>query len=183
MAGIRHALTLRSNSHWSRSQFNQVQTVRMVNGGHSQCRSACQYSYLCFLVVSVQLSVEAKYPSNWNEHQTWKCILTACKASGYIVFQHKEFFQGYFFVLHCPKIKYVTWVLWMFSQQMSLLRVYVWECLPSTLSALTLLVWRQEGHLACKKLSGGMLAWLSGMRCRLAYSPADATATHYLLLQ
>jgi len=26
---------------------------------------------------------------------------------------------------------------------------------------LTLLVGRQEGHLACKKLSGGMLAWLS----------------------
>jgi len=23
-----------------------------------------------------------------------------------------------------------------------------------------LLVWLQEGHLACKKLSGGMLAWL-----------------------
>ena len=35
------------------------------------------------------------------------------------------------------------------------------------------------------KLTGGMLAWLSGngMRCRLAYCPADATATHYLLLQ
>jgi len=28
-------------------------------------------------------------------------------------------------------------------------------------SALTLLVGRQEGHLVCKKLSGGMLAWLS----------------------
>jgi len=28
-------------------------------------------------------------------------------------------------------------------------------------SALTLLVGRQEGQLACKKLSGGMLAWLS----------------------
>ena len=28
-------------------------------------------------------------------------------------------------------------------------------------SALTLLVVRQEGHLACKKLSGGVLAWLS----------------------
>jgi len=27
-------------------------------------------------------------------------------------------------------------------------------------SALTLLVGRQEGHPACKKLSGGMLAWL-----------------------
>jgi len=31
--------------------------------------------------------------------------------------------------------------------------------LPFT--ALTLLVGRQEGHPACKKLSGGVLAWLS----------------------
>ena len=29
------------------------------------------------------------------------------------------------------------------------------------LSALTLLVGRQEGHLACKKMSGGVLVWLS----------------------
>jgi len=29
------------------------------------------------------------------------------------------------------------------------------------LSALTLLVGQQEGHPACKKLSGGVLAWLS----------------------
>jgi len=28
-------------------------------------------------------------------------------------------------------------------------------------SALTLLVGRQKGHPACKKLSGGVLAWLS----------------------
>jgi len=28
-------------------------------------------------------------------------------------------------------------------------------------SALMLLVWRQEGHPACKKWSGRMLAWLS----------------------
>ena len=45
-------------------------------------------------------------------------------------------------------------------------------------SALMLLVGRQEGHRACKKLSGGMLAWLSGMTCK-----TDATATHCLLLQ
>jgi len=31
----------------------------------------------------------------------------------------------------------------------------------STFSALTLLDGRQEGHPACKKLSGGVLAWLS----------------------
>jgi len=54
-----------------------------------------------------------------------------------------------------------------------------WVSLPE----LMMLVGRQEGHMACKKLSGGMLAWLSGMRCRLAYGPADVTATHYLLLQ
>jgi len=37
-------------------------------------------------------------------------------------------------------------------------------------SALTLLVGRQEGHPACKKLSGEELVWyLSGARCRLAY--------------
>jgi len=51
--------------------------------------------------------------------------------------------------------------------------------------ALKLLVGRQEGHPACKKLSGGVLAWLSDWNevQRLAYGPADATATHCLLLQ
>jgi len=34
------------------------------------------------------------------------------------------------------------------------------------------------------KMSGGVLAWLSvWVRCRFAYDPADASATHYLLLQ
>jgi len=38
---------------------------------------------------------------------------------------------------------------------------------------LTLLVGRQEGHPACKKLSGGVLhGYQSGVRCRLAYGPA-----------
>jgi len=54
----------------------------------------------------------------------------------------------------------------------------------SAFSALTLLVGRQEGHPACKKLSCGVLhGYLSGVRCRFAYGPADATATHCLLLQ
>jgi len=33
--------------------------------------------------------------------------------------------------------------------------------LDAAFSALTLLVGRQEGHPACKKQSGGVLAWLS----------------------
>jgi len=41
----------------------------------------------------------------------------------------------------------------------------------SAFNALTLLVGWQEGHPACKKLSGGMLAWLSVWgRCRFAYA-------------
>ena len=40
----------------------------------------------------------------------------------------------------------------------SLLLYFDWFC---AFSALTLLVGRQEGHPACKKLSGGVLAWLS----------------------
>jgi len=51
-------------------------------------------------------------------------------------------------------------------------------------SALTLLAGRQEGHPACKKLSGGCCrGYLSGARHRLAYGPADATATYCLMLQ
>ena len=44
-----------------------------------------------------------------------------------------------------------------------------------------MLVGQQEGHPACKNLSGGMVAWLSvWARCRFAYDP---TAPHCLLLQ
>jgi len=49
-------------------------------------------------------------------------------------------------------------------------------------SALMLLVGWQEEHPACKKLSGWALAWLSGVRCRFAYGPADAAASHCIFL-
>jgi len=40
-------------------------------------------------------------------------------------------------------------------------RVYDSRHLQAAFSALTLLVGRQEEHPACKKLSGGVVAWLS----------------------
>ena len=52
-------------------------------------------------------------------------------------------------------------------------------------SALTLLVGWQERHPVCKKTewwSAGMVICLE-QGCRLAYGPADTTATHCLLLQ
>jgi len=50
-------------------------------------------------------------------------------------------------------------------------------------SALTLLVGRQEGHPACKKLSGGVLAWLSVWSEVQTLHMAQLIATHCLLLQ
>jgi len=69
----------------------------------------------------------------------------------------------------CPWLRLERWWFW---------GAGVWE------GALTLLVGRQEGHPACKNWAVG--CWcgcLSGARCRLAYVPANATATHCLLLQ
>jgi len=55
----------------------------------------------------------------------------------------------------------------------------------NTFSALTLLVGWQEGHPACKKLSGELLVWLSvwSKVQMICYGPSDATATHHILLQ
>ena len=56
------------------------------------------------------------------------------------------------------------------------------------LSDLPSVLWRcwlggRKGIWPVKKLSGVVPAWLSGARFRLAYSLADSTATHFLLLQ
>jgi len=49
-----------------------------------------------------------------------------------------------------------------------------------TFSVLTSLVGWQEGHPACKKLGAGVVVCLER---DADYGPADATATHCLLLQ
>jgi len=49
----------------------------------------------------------------------------------------------------------------MLQQQQAVLLLHI---TTYPFSALTLLVWRQEGHPACKKLSGGVLVWLSVWR-------------------
>jgi len=46
------------------------------------------------------------------------------------------------------------------ASEASVSHVFIY-LLISAFSALTMLVGQQEGHPACKKLSGGMLAWLS----------------------
>jgi len=46
------------------------------------------------------------------------------------------------------------------SDTLHIPQLVLFGTLPPAFSALTLLVGRQEGHPACKKLSGGVLAWL-----------------------
>jgi len=61
----------------------------------------------------------------------------------------------------------------------------VWSpVVVAAFSALMLLVGRQEGNPACKKLSGGVLAWLSvWSECRLAYSLVDSTVSCFSKIQ
>jgi len=62
--------------------------------------------------------------------------------------------------------------------------IYITIRLQTAFSVLTLLVGWQEGHLACKNwVVGCWRGYLSGARCKFAYDPDDATATHCLLLQ
>jgi len=69
--------------------------------------------------------------------------------------------------------------LWQRSRGMN---VYIGS--RQAFSALTLLVGRQEGHPACKNWAVGCWrGYLPGASSRPAYGPADATATHCLLLQ
>ena len=50
----------------------------------------------------------------------------------------------------------------LFDPQVRVLqRTYLLTYFLASFSVLTLLVGRQEGHPACRKLSGGVLAWLS----------------------
>jgi len=62
--------------------------------------------------------------------------------------------------------------------------IFLYDSVKIAFSALTLLVGRQEGHPACKKLSGEVLAWLSVLsEVQTCICPFDATATHCVLLQ
>ena len=84
-------------------------------------------------------------------------------------------------------LKLFYWFYSTFVVVNTMLSVYsLLVCLLIAFCALTLLVGRQEGHPACKKLSGEVQAWLSvwsEMQTYGPYGPADATSTHCLLLQ
>ena len=103
--------------------------------------------------------------------------------------------------MHCstsPLLTAIVLVICSFTQHQNLNHAYLsvgcfwangWNIMKIILliyifSALMLLVGQQEGHPACKNwVLGCWCGYLSGVRCRFAYGPAGATATHCLLLQ
>nr|XP_018906485.1 PREDICTED: uncharacterized protein KIAA1109 isoform X3 [Bemisia tabaci] len=42
---------------------------------------------------TLEFTVRSHYPIQWNDHQDWMLNLTGCKATGWFIFAHKEFFQ------------------------------------------------------------------------------------------
>ena len=65
-------------------------------------------------------------------------------------------------------------------------RRYTNKIIYLSISALTLLVGRQEGHPACKKLSGGLLAWLSvwsEVQTCIRLMPLPLTVSHSSKIQ
>ena len=91
--------------------------------------------------------------------------------------------SGYFFLLICGHPVQCLIIYNLAASEPAVVVIIIIIINEYYSSALTLLVGWQEGHPACKKLS--VVCWrgyLSGAMCRFAYGPADATATHCLLL-
>ena len=81
----------------------------------------------------------------------WKKFTSFCPA---LRKMHTKEYEFLFSVSRCVCVCVCVW-------GRIRVRLVVCLCKSSAFIALTLLVWRQEGHLACKKLSDGVLAWLS----------------------
>uniref|UniRef100_A0A182U7T9 Bridge-like lipid transfer protein family member 1 N-terminal domain-containing protein n=1 Tax=Anopheles melas TaxID=34690 RepID=A0A182U7T9_9DIPT len=59
---------------------------------HVEATTSLQYRSLAECE-TLQFNVKVHYPLKWNDHQEWTINLTGSKATAYIVFSHKEFFQ------------------------------------------------------------------------------------------
>ena len=89
--------------------------------------------------------------SNRLQHNADKTEVMWCSSTHKLSQLPSCLFNCWCTVLSTP---FVTWVYLSTTTSARLTLLY-------TFSVLTLLVGRQEGHTACKKQSGGVLAWLS----------------------
>ncbi|XP_055837347.1 bridge-like lipid transfer protein family member 1 isoform X6 [Episyrphus balteatus] len=59
---------------------------------HVEATTSLQYRSLAELE-SLEYKVRIHYPNKWNDSQDWSINLTGCKATAFIVYKHKCFFQ------------------------------------------------------------------------------------------
>lgn len=59
---------------------------------HVEATTSLQYRSLA-KCESLEFKIRINYPLRWNDHQEWIINLTGCKATAYLVFAHKLFFQ------------------------------------------------------------------------------------------
>lgn len=59
---------------------------------HVEATTSLQYRSLA-KCETLEFKVHVKYPLRWNDHQEWAINLTGCKATAYLVYSHKHFFQ------------------------------------------------------------------------------------------
>lgn len=59
---------------------------------HVESTTSLQYRSLAEFE-SLHYNIKVHYPTRWNDHQDWSVNLIGSKASAFIVFLHKEFFQ------------------------------------------------------------------------------------------
>ncbi|KFM73890.1 hypothetical protein X975_01874, partial [Stegodyphus mimosarum] len=66
-----------------------------INGQllHLEASTSLQYRSLVESE-TLEFDVRVKYPRVWNDHQTWNCTLTGCKATVHLIYAHKYFFHA-----------------------------------------------------------------------------------------
>ena len=162
--------------------------------------TTASHSDTCYLVRGLQ-KLDCFIPRPHVEHgdQTW----VLC----YVVFFHYSFFRLVLLSSSSDfsvplRMMFPEWSIicfqWMQNHNQSISHLLFLQtskivyhsqffsdlCGICAFSALTLLVGQQEGIRPVKNwVVGCWHGYLSGERCRLAYGPADATATHCFLLQ
>ena len=104
----------------------------------------------------------------------------------------RKLYRILFFVTFCLKVGHSLHDCWLQLLVLFFFYTELWTCYNSVVCLLVYtpsVLWRcwlggRKGIRPVKNwVVGCWLGYMSGARCRLAYGPADATATHCLLLQ
>ena len=128
-----------------KSSFMRWSAVRYRDYAEMDTRRRCSLSALLWTLVRFLLQIRVGTNDDSWIYGNYICRASNVVGSTSTVVELKE--ASWFIILY----SFRSFGIFFISSDVFLI----------AFSALTLLVGRQEGHPACKKLSGGLLAWLS----------------------